>query len=366
MRLSGGCGAPTGIALLLAAPSLCVFGVSLTVFDQPIGTSLALAVAASFVWSDAWYFINQFVHNVLSKLPVPQNDVRSVLETHESYAYVLLNDIDRNGHYNNARYLRACGDGRRNFWKANGVWPLVCRAGGNLIVGAQSVRYRRELTLGERYKLQTCIRTWDKQAFYVEHRFVTGRTPETEFVHAIVLVKNNVIGPKRPQDLINEREPGLVAPPMPRDVECWIESNHQRSTNGGTSRPRIAGHNYWGVGTHTRWFAPTGDRTMKLVRMGGRQVTLVLDLLFFFADRAKVLFIASSENSHGGFDRKRLLHEHQFIHDVKGVLIRAQIDKRAKCARGFVECRRWFQERDVERVHDGAERDVAGTVEEKK
>jgi acyl-CoA thioesterase FadM len=29
---------------------------------------------------------------------------------------VLLNDIDRNGHCNNARFLRECGFGRRDLW----------------------------------------------------------------------------------------------------------------------------------------------------------------------------------------------------------------------------------------------------------
>ncbi|KAF0714244.1 Aste57867_3959 [Aphanomyces stellatus] len=219
---------PTGIALLLLTPSLGVFVASHVIFQQSVPVAALLAVLASFVWSDVWYFIDLFLHTVVSALfPLSPSRLQSVMDTHESHAMVSLTDIDRNGHYNNARYLRACGTGRRDFWKANGIWPLIRGAGGNLIVGAQSVRYRRELTLGQWYKLETRIRTWDKQAFYIEHRFVTESAGSSAppFVHAIVLVKNNVMGPMRPQEFMEAREPGIVAPDMPRDIACWIEAN---------------------------------------------------------------------------------------------------------------------------------------------
>lgn len=108
----------------------------------------------------------------------------------------------------------------------NGVWEIVVGAGGNLIVGAQSVRYRRELTFGEAYTLETRVLCWDDRAFYVEHRFCT-QSAGGKFVHAVVVVKNVVLGSLRPAQIVEkllQRE--VESPAMPADVIAWIQSNN--------------------------------------------------------------------------------------------------------------------------------------------
>ncbi|RHY83683.1 hypothetical protein DYB35_002505 [Aphanomyces astaci] len=213
---------PAGLAVVLVSPSVAVFCLLYAALDVPAVLSAFIAFLSAFVWADVWYF----VHIIGTVVASPPTCLQCVLDSHEYPAIVGLNDIDRNGHFNNARYLRACNYGRRAFWTANGIWELLCANGGNLLVGAQTVRYRRELTLGQSYTLRTRIRTWDNQAFYIEHQFVTGaEAAGSLFVHAVVLVKNNVMGSKRPQMLMEMRQPGIVAPPVDPDVQSWIDSN---------------------------------------------------------------------------------------------------------------------------------------------
>jgi acyl-CoA thioesterase FadM len=113
--------------------------------------------------------------------------------------------------------------------QGNGVWAILTAVRGNLIVGAQTVRYRRELSFGEAYTLETRVLCWDDRAFYVEHRFCTRTATGGKFVNAIVLVKNSVLGPLKPAQLV-EKLSGLSpsereSPAMPEDVSAWIKSN---------------------------------------------------------------------------------------------------------------------------------------------
>lgn len=117
-------------------------------------------------------------------------------------------------------------------YQHNGVWKVVTASGGNLIVGSQTVRYRRELRFGQTYTLESRLICWNARAFYVEHRFVT-QDVMGYFVNAIVLVKNIVIGALEPAQII-AKLPVLQSdeennPPMPVDVLRWLESNEASS-----------------------------------------------------------------------------------------------------------------------------------------
>ncbi|KDO29674.1 hypothetical protein SPRG_05626 [Saprolegnia parasitica CBS 223.65] len=212
---------------LLALGPLCVYGTALGAVGCSHSLSAVLAGLSFFVFCDGWYFLDMAIYQLhLLVLPLPRKPRTDLVDTYIRHGRVSLGDIDRNGHCNNARYLRECGFGRRDFWRANGVWALLRAESGNLVVGAQTVRYRRELSLGQAFSLETRVLAWDDQAFYVEQRFVTRcEDGKQDFVHAIVYVKNNVLGRLRPSDLVAMVAPGLSPPPIPDEVQLWIESN---------------------------------------------------------------------------------------------------------------------------------------------
>lgn len=112
------------------------------------------------------------------------------------------------------------------------MWAILTAHGGNLVVGSQTVRFRRELVLGDAYALETRLLCWDARAFYIEHRFVTARSDGKAFVHAIVLVKNTVLGVLSPDALVAKlasqcRDEAVprASPAMPPDVAAWVASN---------------------------------------------------------------------------------------------------------------------------------------------
>lgn len=68
-----------------------------------------------------------------------------------------LTDLDIFWHMNNAIYLKHCDQARVKLWMYNGVWDIVFKAGGSMVVGACSNRYRRPLTLFQAYDLRSKV-----------------------------------------------------------------------------------------------------------------------------------------------------------------------------------------------------------------
>ena len=180
---------------------------------------------------------------------------RGVHEADAMRARVLPSDIDRNGHMNNARYFAATNFARRRFWELNGVWRACRRRGANLIVSAQSVRYRRELRCWAAYEVVTrLVHADDKErSFFVEHRFV-----REGFVCAVQLVKYRIV-PMRarggggsggddattPSALLlavadspdEARFVDDVAAAPPPDLAAWIEYNARSSAALRPAKP---------------------------------------------------------------------------------------------------------------------------------
>ena len=74
---------------------------------------------------------------------------------------------------NNARYIRYLNFTRRHFFRKTGIWQVVEKEKGNMIVVAQTIRYRRELKFFDDFSIETrivCFSDLDK-VFYVESRF---------------------------------------------------------------------------------------------------------------------------------------------------------------------------------------------------
>jgi len=116
--------------------------------------------------------------------------------------------IDRNRHMNNARYLYETNFSRRHFFTVLGAWKVVRETGANMIIIAQSIRFRKELSFNDRYVIETRIKKWSDadSCFYIESRFVC---PKTNFIHAIHYCKYRLVVPT----LSSVCEPGVRLTP---------------------------------------------------------------------------------------------------------------------------------------------------------
>ena len=81
-------------------------------------------------------------------------------------------DLDTSMHMNNGRYWTLMDLGRMDFVLRTGLWRAVVKNGWVPIVGAATIRFRREIRLWERFQLETRIVAWADTYMMIEHRMM--------------------------------------------------------------------------------------------------------------------------------------------------------------------------------------------------
>jgi acyl-CoA thioesterase FadM len=152
----------------------------------------------------------------------------SLRDTIDYAATVNLGDIDRNKHMNNAKYVDKTNFARRHFFVTLGIWPKMKRQGLNMIVRAQCIRYRRELSLWQSYIIRHKLLAIDdaEKSLYLEARFISN-----DFVCAIQYVKYTLVGKGK------EKNPTVssflnscgydvsMVKDVPETIKAWESSN---------------------------------------------------------------------------------------------------------------------------------------------
>jgi acyl-CoA thioesterase FadM len=85
---------------------------------------------------------------------------------------VLPNDLDVYAHMNNGRYLAIMDLGRMDCFLRCGLFQAARAAGWNPVLSAAQVRFRRELRLFQKFRLETRILYWEETTFVMEHRIL--------------------------------------------------------------------------------------------------------------------------------------------------------------------------------------------------
>lgn len=191
------------------------------------GVFLAVSLAAT-LGMDGSHFVRVALGD-LSRFFFPKPR-RSINEADIARYRVWPCDVDRNGHMNNAKFLRVANYARRSFWSRNGAWRecLSRTPRTNLVVTATSIRYRREFKLFDAYEVVSRLRYWDEKCFFTEHRFV-----KDGFVHACQFVKYRVVG-STPADLLRAIDPSADTAASPDlaempELQAWIDYDAKSS-----------------------------------------------------------------------------------------------------------------------------------------
>lgn len=147
----------------------------------------------------------------------------SLWDTVDSTFRVVPTDLDVLGHMNNGRYLTLMDLGRYELLKRSGWWEESARRGWFAVVGGQTVTYRKELRVGQRFTLTTRVLGFDDRWCYLEQRFMVGET-----LHAFAIVRTRFLkrtGGSVPLDEIEEAVGGF---PADKRVAPWVrEWTHQ-------------------------------------------------------------------------------------------------------------------------------------------
>lgn len=126
-------------------------------------------------------------------------------------------DLDVLRHMNNGKYLTIMDLGRVDLLRRCGLWARFTERGWYPVLAGLSITYRRSLTLGQRFDLETRLLGYHDRWVYVEQVFRVGET-----VHAQAVVRARFLsrggGTVAPEELL------AVAgdPPADRVVPDWV------------------------------------------------------------------------------------------------------------------------------------------------
>lgn len=143
---------------------------------------------------------------------------------------VLPNDLDASLHMNNGRYLSLMDLGRIDFLFGTGLARVIWRNRWTPIGSAVVIRYRRELTLFQRFAIETRLLTWAEASVIMEQVFVILSGPLKGQVAARALFKGGIYS-RTEKSFIDiprlMREIGVEAtsPPASAEVEAFLKAD---------------------------------------------------------------------------------------------------------------------------------------------
>lgn len=105
---------------------------------------------------------------------------------------VLPTDLDTSLHMNNGRYLTLMDLGRLDLMVGSGLWRAILRHRWTPIASAILVRYRRELRLWQRFRLESRIVCWEAATVVIEQVFVIDGGPRDGEIAARALFKGGL------------------------------------------------------------------------------------------------------------------------------------------------------------------------------
>lgn len=131
-------------------------------------------------------------------------------------------DLDTNRHMNNGRYWTMMDLGRFDLILRTGLGSIVFRRGWSPLVASGTIRFRRAVTLFDRYTLETRVLCWDEKYIFLEQRFERGA--DLVAVGVVKTLFRDRHGNIRPTDVLGAVGISIPSPPMPEWIRIWQEA----------------------------------------------------------------------------------------------------------------------------------------------
>jgi acyl-CoA thioesterase FadM len=175
--------------------------------------------------------VNLYFRLLLLHLRTRRARRRSLWDETRTSFRVTLTDLDPLRHMNNARYLALLDLGRLDLMIRSGFWGDLTRRGWYPVVAAQTITYKRSLTLGQRFDLVTRVLGVDERATYIEQTFVRrGAVVARAVVQARFLrTAGGTVDSAELLDAVGGAPSDLV---LPEWVRAWADAVRISSTAG--------------------------------------------------------------------------------------------------------------------------------------
>lgn len=133
-------------------------------------------------------------------------------------------DLDLYLHVNNGVYLQMMDVARSNYIADLGGFGKLATRKWYPVVAASTMRYRRSLTLGQRFEIRTRMVGWDERMAYLDQEFVRdGEQCARGLVAGRFLTRGSGAKVSAP-DVVELLSPGLAQPELPADVAEWAHA----------------------------------------------------------------------------------------------------------------------------------------------
>ncbi len=139
-------------------------------------------------------------------------------------------DLDPSIHMNNGRYLTIMDLGRLDIMLRSGLWRTALKERWTPIASAIAIRYRRELGLFQKFRLETRIVCWDATLVVMEQIFVIEGGPRSGQTAAQALFKGGLYDRKQgafvPMATLMKSIGVTAASPAPTpEVEAFLRTD---------------------------------------------------------------------------------------------------------------------------------------------
>ena len=141
----------------------------------------------------------------------------------KSHFRVLPNDLDLLMHVNNGVYLTLADLGRTDMLLRSDMFGEIRQRGWNPVAAATSIRYRRSLSLWQKFSIDTRVLGWQGRSVYIEQRFESGGKL---VAHMVIDARFLSRSGERidSNQLVDVMKLDGASPSLPPWVEQWAES----------------------------------------------------------------------------------------------------------------------------------------------
>lgn len=150
---------------------------------------------------------------------------------------IWFHDLDAVGHMNNGRYLTVMDLGRTDLMIGSGLWRAIARHKWTPIANAIIIRFRREMRLFQKFRLESRLVFWDASRVVIEHTFIFEGGADDGHIAARALFKGGLYDRSARafvtiSRLMQEVGVDAMSPPLTAEVEAFLNSDDQMRLAG--------------------------------------------------------------------------------------------------------------------------------------
>ena len=147
-------------------------------------------------------------------------------DTHVSWHRCWPHDLDVWMELNNGRTLTLLDLGRVPFFGRTRIAQKIIAQGWRFTVAGSNVRYRRRITVFQKFRTATRLLGWDAKFFYVEQAVNVGDTVTTAGLFRMAVAGDD--GLVRMDRVAEAVFDGAPSPPLPDWVIAWAKAEDSR------------------------------------------------------------------------------------------------------------------------------------------